>query len=197
MVKGFGRIVLLGCLGILSLWSGWDECQSAQGDDPAPSEMSLPEIGEETDEFYARVDKIISPTELLVTVLDIWQPGDKLQGPRWPEGEARVRPASRVVILEDITAPDDAEQQKEALDFLRKTIEESDHEVICTGSNVVVSGDRCDEAVRITGYVYVKEGFTLNRALVRSGLATSANPVHKAIQEQAKQKRLGIWKGSP
>ena len=117
-----------------------------------------------------------------------------MHGPRWPEGKAKVAPTKRAIIFEDISVPDDAGQRKAALDFLSKTIKESGHEVICTGSSVSVKKESNIEIICITGYVYVKQGFTLNNALVRQGLATTVNPFYKALQEEAKQKKLGIWR---
>ncbi len=145
------------------------------------------------DEFYAHVDKVVSATELLVTVLDVWEPMDRVHGPRWPEGKAKVRPTQRTVILEETVAPQAAEQKKAAVESLEKAVKESDGEVLCTGSDVSVKKNAGGEVIAVTGYVFVKKGFTLNNALVRQGLATTTNPIYKAWQDEAKQKKLGMW----
>jgi endonuclease YncB( thermonuclease family) len=80
------------------------------------------------------------------------------------------------------------------MDFLRKSLKESDHEVICTGSSVSVQNRPGGAVISVTGYVYVKHGFTLNNALVARGLATTSNPFYKSWQEKAKQQKLGIWR---
>ena len=98
------------------------------------------------------------------------------------------------MILEDITVPDSVEHQKAALDFLSTAVKESGNEVICSGSKVSVRKDSGNEIVCITGYVFVKDGRTLNNAPVREGLATTANPLYKSWQQKAKQKKLGIWR---
>ena len=88
------------------------------------------------DEFYAVVDKVNSPTELTVTVLDEWNPMDKLNGPRWPR-ERQSQTRETISNLEDTLGPNNAEQKKAALDFINKIVKESRNEVICTGSSVV------------------------------------------------------------
>jgi endonuclease YncB( thermonuclease family) len=155
---------------------------------------SLPEADKDEDEFYVRVDKVISPTELAVTVLGVWQPADRVRGRRWPDGKSKVKPTQRTIILEDITVPDDAEQKNAALDFINTALKESDNEVICSGSSVSVRKESDSEMICITGYVFMKKGVTLNNALVRQGLATTSNPFYKSWQEQAKQKKLGMWR---
>jgi hypothetical protein len=163
------------------------------GDAPAKQE-SLPEAAKDVDEFYARVDEIVSPTELMVTVLDVWNPLDKARGPRWPGGKARVKPARRAVVLEEIAAPDNADDKKQAMDLLRKAIDESGGEVICSGSGVAVKKLAGGEVICVTGYITVKKGFSLNNMLVRQGLATTTNPFYQPWQEEAKRKGLGMWR---
>ena len=82
-------------------------------------------------------------------------------------------------------------------DFIRKTLKDSGNEIICTGCRVSVRKESGGEIICITGYVYVKAGFTLNNALVRQGLATTANPLYQSWQQQAKQKKLGMWRAAP
>jgi hypothetical protein len=194
MKKEIQGALLAGVVCLLWLASAWAVNRYAQADDSTATTTSLPEVDKDVDEFYAHVDEVNSATELTVTILDVWEPRDKLHGPRWPKGEAKVEPTKRAIILEDISVPDDAEQKEAALDFISKTLKESGNEVICTGSSVSVDKQFGDEIICITGYVYVKEGFTLNRGLVRLGLATSTNPVFNSCQEQAGQKKLGIWR---
>jgi hypothetical protein len=189
------KALLVGFVGLLSLTTACVADEDAPGCGPtAAATAPLPTIDKEDDEFYAHVDAVNSPTELTVTVLDVWEPMDKLRGPRWPEGKARVEPVKRIIILEDISVPDDAEQKKAALEFINNTVKESSNEIICTGSNVSVKKESGGEIVYITAYVFVKKGFTLNNALVRQGLATTSNPLYKSWQEKAKQQKLGIWR---
>jgi hypothetical protein len=187
---------VVGFVSLLWLATAWGVNPYAQASDP-PVATSLAEVDKDEDEFYAHVDEVISPTELAVTVLDVWNPLDKVRGPRWPAGKAKVKPARRIVILEETSAPNAAEQKKAALDFLRKTLKESDNEILCTGSNVSVRKKAGGESICVTGYVYVKAGFTLNNALLRQGLATTTNPFYKSWEQQAKQKKLGIWRDRP
>ena len=63
-----------------------------------------------------------------------------------------------------------------------------------TGSSVSVKKEDGQEKIYITGCLFVKAGFTLNNALVRNGLATTSNPLYQSWQEQAKRKKLGIWR---
>lgn len=193
MKKDIKRALVVGYISLLWLTTpNWH----SQASEPTKGKTSLPEVAKDVDEFYAVVDKVNSPTELTVTVLDEWNPMDKLNGPRWPEGKAKVKPAKRLVILEDTLGPNNAEQKKAALDFINKIVKESSNEVICTGSSVVTkkSGEIC-----VTGYVFVRKGkdprlFTINNALVLQGLATTTNPFYKSWQQEAKQKKLGIWR---
>lgn len=194
MKKEGQRALLVGFVSLLSLVTAFVANQCVRASDPTAATASLPEVDKDEDEFYAHVDKINSPTELMVTVLDVWKPGDKLHGPRWPEGKAKVKPAKRAIILEEIAVPNNAEHKRAALDFVSKTLKESGNEVICTGSSMSVRKESGSEIVCITGYVYVKEGFTLNNALVRQGLATTTNPLYKSWQQQAKEKKLGMWR---
>ncbi len=194
MKKTIRKALVVQCVILLWLTPAWVGGRFAQGSDPAAAKASLPEVDRDEDEFYAHVDEVNSPTKLTVTVLDVWQPMDKLHGPRWPAGKAKVKPAKRVIILEDISVPDDAQQKKAALDFISKTLKESDNEIICTGSSVSAKKESGSEIIYVTGYVLVRKGFTLNNALVRQGLATTANPFYKTWQEEAKQKKLGIWR---
>ena len=163
---------------------------------PPPVQPTLPAVDQNADEFYARVDRINSATELTVTVLDLWQPLDKVKGPRWPGGKAKVQPAERIVTLEDTSVPANPQDQKAARDCLAEALKQSNNEVICTGSAVSVRREAGKPVVAVTAYVYVKEGFTLNNRLVRLGLATTTNPFYKAWQDKAKQKRLGLWKNA-
>lgn len=188
--KELTRALLVG----LAAWLVVAANQHAEASDPPAAKASLPEVARDEDEFYAHVDKVNSPTELMVTVLDVWDPMDKLKGPRWPEGKAKVRPTKRLVILEDTVAPKAAEHKKAALEFLDKTLKDSGNEVICTGSNVSVRKESGGEIICITACVFVKKGFTLNNTLVRQGLATTTNPFYKSWQEEAKQKKLGMWR---
>ena len=130
MKKTVKNALLVGCSALLWLASAWwvVDLQHLQGADPTAKKASLPELPKDEDEFYARVDKVNSPTELTVTVLDAWNPLDKRNGLRWPKGVAKVRPTKRAIILEDISVPDSAEQRKRALDFLQKTLDESGNE---------------------------------------------------------------------
>ena len=170
--------------------------QEAGAGDRTPADAALPTVAEDVDEFYAHVDRINSPTELTVTILDLWQPMDKVKGPRWPEGRAKVKPAERIVALEEIAVPGNADDQKAALAFAAKTLRQSKDEVICSGSSVVVGKESGKQTIRIKAYVFVKDGFTLNNALVRQGLATTTNPIYKSWEQEAKQKRLGIWRNT-
>lgn len=188
------KALLVGLAGLSWLTTGCVIGQYAQGCDPTVATESLPEIDKDEDEFYAHVDEITSPTELTVTVLDAWKPMDRLRGPRWPEGKAKVKSTRRILILEDISVPNDAKQKKAAIDFLEKVIKESGNEIICTGSNVSTKKESGSEIVCVTAYVYLKKGFTLNNALVRQGLGTTSNPFYKSWQEKAKQEKLGIWR---
>ena len=183
-----------GLAGLLWLAAAGAVNPYAQARDPAAATASLPEVDKNEDEFYAHVDAVVSPTELTVTVLDVWNPLDKVHGPRWPEGKAKVKPTKRLVILEETLAPDTAEQKKAASAFLNKTLQESSNEILCTGSAVSVKKDSGNQVLCVTGYVYVKAGFTLNNALVRQGLATTTNPFYKSWEQQAKQKKLGMWR---
>jgi len=160
----------------------------------APQKIALPEIGKDIDEFYARVDEVVSPTALRVTILDAWNPEDKLHGLRWPNGEAKVQPAKRTIFLEETSVPNNGDAQKAAVDFVKTLIQKSNHEILCTGSNVAVKKEPQGEVICVTAYVYVKKGYTINNALVRQGLATTSNPFYKSWQEEAKQKKLGIWR---
>jgi hypothetical protein len=185
-------VLVAGLCGLLGFVAPW-VARHAHAAPPTAGSALLPEIDKDEDEFYARVDEVLSPTELRLTVLDVWQPMDKVREPRWPHGIAKVKPAKRTVVLEDLTAAGDAEQRRAAMDFLRKSLKESDHEVICTGSSVSVQNRAGGAVISVTGYVYVKQGFTLNNALVSRGLATTSNPFYKSWQEKAKQQKLGIW----
>ena len=84
--------------------------------------------------------------------------------------------------------------KKAALDFINKALKESRNEIICTGSSVSVKKESGGEMICITGYVFVRDGVTLNNALVRQGLATTSNPLYKSWQEKAKRKKLGMWR---
>lgn len=194
MKKQLQGALLVSFFSLLWLASAGVVSQYAQAGAPTAAKACLPEVDKDEDEFYAHVDVVNSPTELTVTVLDVWQPIDKLHGPRWPEGKAKVKRTKRVIVLEDISVPNGAGQKKAALDFISKTLKESSNEVICTGSSVSVRKQSGSEIVCITGYVYVKKGFTLNNALVRQGLATTTNPFYKSWQERAKKQKLGIWR---
>lgn len=163
----------------------------------AAPETPLPEADRDVDEFYARVDRIVSPTELRVTILDEWRPTDKIDGERWPNGKARVKPTERTVFLEDISVPSEPRHQKAALEFLRNMVKESEGEVICSGSKVETKKAKDAERICVTGYVFVKPGGTLNNALVRAGLATTENVLYHDVQAKAKRQRLGIWADRP
>ena len=194
-MKKYIKRVLLGALSsLLGLATVGIANQYAQAGDPTTKTAALPEVDKDDDEFYAHVDNVTSPTELMVTVLDVWNPMDKLHGPRWPDGVAKVKPTKRAVILEDIAVPNNADQKKSALEFISKALKESGNEVICTGSSVSVRKELGGEVICITGYVILKNGTTLNNALVRQGLATTTSPIYKVWQEEAKKKKLGIWR---
>ena len=111
-----------------------------------------------------------------------------------PREKRKSNPRKGQSFLEEIAVPNNAEHKRAALDFVSKTLKESGNEVICTGSSISVRKESGGEIVCITGYVYVKEGFTLNNALVRQGLATTTNPLYKSWQQQAKEKKLGMWR---
>ncbi len=194
MMKEIRRAVVVVLVGLLALATAGVAKVPAQAAEPNTAKVSLPEAPKDEDEFYVHVDKVISPTELMVTVLDVWQPMDRLRGPRWPQGKAKVQPTTRKIILEETSVPDNAEQKKAALDFIIKTIKESGDELITSGSNIATKKESGREVICITAYVYVKAGFTLNNALVRRGLATTTNPLYFSWQNEAKQKKLGIWR---
>jgi hypothetical protein len=195
MKKTINSALLVGFSALLWLASTWwvVNLQHLQAADPTTKKASLPEVAQDEDEFYAHVDRVDSPTELTVTVLDVWNPLDKRYGLRWPAGIAKVKPTKRAIILEDISVPDSAEQRKRALDFVQKTLEESGNEVICSGSSVSVKKQPGGDVICVTGYLSVKKGFTLNAALVRQGLATTTNPSLKP--HQPSQKGSGIRSG--
>jgi hypothetical protein len=151
-------------------------------------------VDPQEDEFYARVDEVRSPTELIVTILDIWKPMDKLQGDRWPNGAAKVKPTRRIIVLEETAVPNDPNVVNEAVAFLKKAIRNSNHEIICSGSNVSVRKEPEGETICVVGYVFVKNGLTLNNALVCRGLATTTNPFYQSLQHEAKRKKLGMWR---
>jgi hypothetical protein len=189
--------LLVACAALLVLGSDCAGGRDAIGKDPPATSPSLPVVAEDVDEFYARVDKVNSPTELAVTILDVWQPSDKTKGPRWPEGKARVQPAKRIVNLEDTIAPPAAQDRKAAVDFILQALKESANEIVCTGSSVTKKKESGNEIVCVTGYVFVKKGFTLNNALVRQGLATTANPFYKSWEEEARKNKRGMWRDKP
>ncbi len=192
-----GRLIL-GFLLLLGLATIDHAPLAAQAGEPVSpqSQASLPVADKDIDEFYARVDEVVSPTELTVTILDAWDPKDKWNGLRWPDGKAKVQPAKRTVLLEETSVPKDADAQKAAIHYIKTLVQESNNEIVCTGSNVAVRKDPQGEVICVTAYVYVKKGFTINNALVRQGLATTTNPFYKSWQEEAKQKQLGIWRNS-
>jgi hypothetical protein len=194
MQNRIATALLIGMFALLGFATAWIAERPAHAAQPTAANRSLPEFDKDEDEFYARVDAVDSPTELTVTVLDAWRPMDKVQGPRWPNGIAKVKPVKRTVVLEELSGPSDAEQRKSAMDFIRRTLKESDHEVICTGSGISVKKGSGGEMISITAYVYVKKGFTLNNAMVSHGWATTSNPFYREWQEAAKRKKLGIWR---
>lgn len=174
----------------------WAAVQYGKAGDSTPAKPALPAVADYEDEFYAHVDRINSPTELTVTILDLWDPMDRIKGPRWPNGKAKVKPAERVITLEETFVPANAEDQKAALDFITKALEKSKYEVMCTGSSVVTKNESGKKVVCIKACVFVKDWFTLNNTLVRQGLATTTNPFYKPWEQEAKQKKLGIWRNA-
>ena len=117
MKKNIKKAWLVGLVSLSWLATGGAVNQCARASDPTVAKASLPDVDKDEDEFYAHVDQVNSPTELTVTVLDVWKPMDKLHGPRWPKGKAKVAPAKRTIILEDISVPNNAEQKNAAQGF--------------------------------------------------------------------------------
>ena len=92
MNRRFNSALIVALVGPLWLAAACVADEHVQGSEATVAKAASPEVDKEEDEFYAHVDKVTSPTELLVTILDVWNPMDKLRGPRWPEGNAKVKP---------------------------------------------------------------------------------------------------------